>query len=84
MEKSILIVLIGHRTGSAVKVQRILTEMGCIIKTRLGIHEDSTKECADIGLIILELTGSAEEKQNLVKKLEALSEVKVKLVELAL
>ncbi len=84
MEKSILLLLIGNRTGTAVKVQEILTNMGCFIKTRLGIHDGSPQECTNSGLLILEILGSDEDKKDLVAKLEALSDVKANLVEMSI
>jgi len=84
MEKTILHVLVGNRTGSALKVQKILTEMGCFIKTRLGIHDGSPDQCTNTGLIILELMGSDEQKHDLVSKLEKVPDVAVKLTELRL
>ena len=84
MEKSILLLLVGNRTGTAVKVQEVLTNMGCFIKTRLGIHDGSPQECSNSGMLILDILGSKEDKQDLVKKLEVLSDVKVNLVEMSL
>ena len=78
------LLLIGNRTGTAVKVQEILTNMGCFIKTRLGLHEGSPQECSNSGMLILEILGNDEDKQDLVSKLETLSDVKVKLVEMSL
>ena len=84
MQKSILLLLMGNRTATAVRVQEILTDMGCFIKTRLGIHDGSPDACTNSGLIILELLGEKEKKDNLVKQLESLEGVKVKLVEMSL
>ena len=84
VEKSILLLLVGNRTGTAVKVQEVLTNMGCFIKTRLGIHDGSPQECSNSGMLILDILGSKEDKQDLVKKLEVLSDVKVNLVEMSL
>lgn len=84
MEKSILLLLIGNRTGTAVKVQEILTQMGCYIKTRLGIHDGTPEACANTGLLILELLGKDEDKKTLVANLEKVPGVSVKLVELSL
>ena len=39
MKKQILLILIGSRKESAVTVQKVLTAWGCMIKTRLGIHD---------------------------------------------
>jgi len=84
MQKSILLLLMGNRTATAVGVQEILTDMGCFIKTRLGIHDGTPDACTNSGLIILELVGEKEKKDNLVKQLESLEGVKVKLVEMSL
>jgi hypothetical protein len=84
MEKSILLILVGDRKKSAVEVQKILTEMGCFIKTRLGIHDGAPDACSNTGLIILELIGSGEEKEDVVKKLNALPSVSVELVTMSL
>jgi len=82
MGKSILLVLIGKRKEEAVKVQQILTAWGCIIKTRLGIHDGVMENCSDEGLLILELYGSQEQKDELARKIAVLPGVSSKLVEL--
>ncbi|HVO75298.1 MAG TPA: hypothetical protein VMT35_14810 [Ignavibacteriaceae bacterium] len=83
MKKSILVILLGKRTKEAVKVQQILTGWGCMIKTRLGIHDGILDNCSDSGLIILELVGEDEKKQELARKLSVLPGVSSKLVDLA-
>jgi hypothetical protein len=55
MKKSTLLILIGKRNEDAIKVQQILPAWGCIIKTRLGIHDGVLGNCSDEGLLILEL-----------------------------
>ena len=82
MKKTILLILIGNRTEAAVKVQQILTAWGCIIKTRLGIHDGVLDNCSDSGLLILELHGSEEQKQALTRKVAVLPGVHSQLVEL--
>ena len=82
MEKSILLVLVGNRQESAIAVQKILTEMGCFVKTRLGIHDETPESCSNTGLIILELMGKEKEKQEVVDKLKTVKHVSVKLVTL--
>ena len=82
MKKTILLILIGNRTEAAVKVQQILTAWGCIIKTRLGIHDGVLDNCSDSGLLILELHGSEEQKQELTRKVAVLPGVHSQLVEL--
>ncbi|MBU1095350.1 MAG: hypothetical protein KKB34_02615 [Bacteroidetes bacterium] len=83
MKKSVLLILIGKRKEEAVKVQQILTAWGCIIKTRLGIHDGVLENCSDEGLLILELYGTDDQKQELARKVSVLPGVASKLVELA-
>jgi hypothetical protein len=82
--KTILIVLIGNRKQSAVKVQKILTAWGCNIKTRLGIHDGVLENCTDHGLLILELVGREEEKKEIARKIALIPGVSSQLVELHL
>ncbi len=82
MEKTILLVLIGKRKESAVKLQQILTGWGCIIKTRLGIHDGVMENCSDTGLLILELAGTKEQRDELARKVAVLPGVTSQLVEL--
>jgi len=57
---TILGVRLDNRLETAVEFQKILTSYGCIIKTRLGLHEVSGEECAHKGIIILEIIDDAE------------------------
>ncbi len=82
MKKSVLLILIGRRKESAVKVQQVLTGWGCIIKTRLGIHDGVLDNCSDEGLLILELYGSDDQKRELTRKVALIEGVSSKLVEL--
>ncbi len=82
MKKSILLILIGKRKEEAVKVQQILTGWGCMIKTRLGIHDGVLDNCSDSGLVILELVGTDEQNQELARKLSLLPGVSSKLIDL--
>ena len=83
MKKSILLVLVGKRKEDAIKLQQILTAWGCIIKTRLGIHDGVLENCSDEGLIILELYGTDEQKNELTRKVAVIPGVSSKLVELS-
>jgi len=69
-EKRILGVLITDRQKEAGEVQKVLTNYGCSIKTRLGLHEASNENCSNEGLILLELTGNFKEMDNLEKELQ--------------
>jgi hypothetical protein len=82
MKKSVLVILIGSRKESAVNVQKVLTGWGCMIKTRLGLHDGVLDNCSDQGLLILELVGDDSQKQELTRKLNLIKGVSVKFVEL--
>lgn len=68
---------IGDREHDALKVQEALTKYGCIIKTRLGLHEAGNL-CSSKGLIILEfINGNEAEIEKLEKELMECETVKI-------
>ena len=79
---TIMAILIDKRTDAAPKVQEILTENGCIIETRLGLHE-SVDQCSEEGLILVTLCGSQDEIDALKTELEAVHRVKVDTMQLS-
>jgi hypothetical protein len=83
MKRNVLLVLVSLRKESAVKVQQILTEWGCFIKTRLGLHEGVLNDCTESGLIFLELAGDESKHEELARKLNLLKGVDAKLVNLS-
>ena len=83
MKKDLLLVLVNKRKQEAPTVQKILTGWGCVIKTRLGIHDGVLDECTDTGLIILELAGEKDKHEELAYKLDILPGVSARLVELS-
>ena len=84
MAKTVLLILDGKRKESAVTLQQILTGWGCIIKTRLGIHDGVMDNCSDTGLLILELAGTKEQRDELARKVALLQGVNSQLVDLQL
>ncbi len=84
MEKIVMVLLISTRRETAVKVQEILTEYGCIIKTRLGIHDGVLDKCSEVGLVILELVGDDKDIEGLQNKLSGIKGVTSKIVRLSL
>lgn len=81
-EYVIMTILVNHRKQDAQSVQHLLTEYGCNIKMRLGLHE--TKDtCADEGLILLQLEGDDKDILALNDKLNALDGVKAKRITIA-
>jgi len=80
--KTILLILIGQRKQAAVQVQKILTGWGCMIKTRLGIHDGVMENCSEHGLLILELAGERKKMDELARKVSLIKGVSSKLVDL--
>jgi len=71
-------IAIGNRREFAPQVQEILTEFGCIIKMRIGLHEEIENSCSNEGFIILNLSDDDKEINRFVKKLESIDTVRVK------
>jgi hypothetical protein len=84
MKKTVVAILVSHRNQAASNVQKVLTGWGCMIKTRLGIHEGVLDDCSEKGLIVLDLVGEDEKKEELVRKLNALPGVNAKRIDLEL
>ena len=80
--KNVLLILVDHRKDAAVNVQKTLTAWGCLIKTRLGLHEGVQKDCSEHGLIICEIVGENSQLEELQRKLELIKGVSAKLVTL--
>ena len=75
MKKSVIVVLINHRHDAAARVQAVLTGWGCMIKTRLGIHEGVLDNCSEHGLLFLDLVGDEEKLTELERKLNVIKGV---------
>jgi len=82
--KTILLILVDHRKETAVNVQKTLTAWGCLIKTRLGLHQGIQKDCTETGLIICELVGEESQIMELKHKIELIKGVSTELVTLKL
>lgn len=74
----ILGVHITDRIHHVDPVQHLLTEYGCSIRTRLGLHEADTGFCSPNGLLLLEMTDDDTRCGELMGKLNAIEGVEVK------
>ena len=68
---------ITNRVKRVPEVQKVLTEYGCSIKTRLGLHEASATACSPNGLILLEMVGDDKESDRMARKLRAIEGIEV-------
>ncbi len=57
---TIIGVSLENRKECAMEFQRILTEYGCGIKTRLGLHPSMNNVCLNRGIVLLEVAGEIE------------------------
>jgi hypothetical protein len=77
-ERIILGVQVTNRVENILDVQKILTEYGCNIKTRLGLHEVSESHCSTVGLLILETYGDEADILQMESKLRNIKGLTVK------
>jgi hypothetical protein len=77
-ERIILGVQVTNRVEKILDVQKILTEYGCNIKTRLGLHEVTESHCSTVGLLILETYGDEADILQMESKLRKIKGLTVK------
>jgi hypothetical protein len=70
-------VQIGDRAANAPHVQQLLTEFGCNIQCRIGLHEVNSDHCSPTGVILLQMFGETAECEELKERLLALEGVNV-------
>ncbi len=77
----ILGIHVTNRSKNAKDIQNTLTEYGCNIKTRLGLHEVDENHCATSGIILVELTGKKEDTDKLIGKLNSIVGIEIQQME---
>jgi hypothetical protein len=65
----ILGIHITDRLTKAVDVQKVFTEYGCNIKTRVGLHDVDANSCSPSGVVLIEFFGSDDEASAMMAKL---------------
>lgn len=73
----ILGIHISDRLKEAVEVQKVFTEYGCNIKTRIGLHDVSENVCASSGIVLIEFFGTTAEAEAMAAKVGAVEGVDV-------
>lgn len=69
-EKHIILgIHIQNRVKQVPDIQKMFTEFGCNIRTRLGLHDTEAGSCSSAGLIVLDTTGDETQINALVQKL---------------
>ncbi len=78
---SVMAIKVEERAAKAPNLQEILTEHGCIIKTRVGLHETDGEKCSMNGIILLHLYGEKSELQKLYDEVTCLEGITPKFIE---
>jgi hypothetical protein len=73
----ILGIHITDRLKNAVDVQRVFTEYGCNIKTRVGLHDVDASVCSPSGVVLIEFFGTTAEAEAMAAKVGAVEGVEV-------
>ena len=63
---------VDHRHSNALNLQKTLTEFGCNIKLRVGLHETGEDFCSDDGVIMLQ---ACVDKETIGKMMDAFNNV---------
>ena len=79
MEEYIIIgVRISNRLKNAAPVQKVLTDYGCNIKTRVGLHEASDGVSATNGVLLLQIYGGEAVADEMLAKLAKVEGINAK------
>lgn len=76
----ILGIHVNDRMHHVPELQKHLSDYGCYIKTRLGLHEVSENYCSPNGIIIIEMIGDQQKTEELMKLLNQIEGVEVKMM----
>lgn len=78
-KNNIMVISLNHRSNKAPEVQELLTNYGCAIKMRLGLHE-AGDVCSENGLILLQLVDDKESVEKLENSLNDMDGVVAKTI----
>ena len=73
---------LSDRIKNSTELQNLLTEYGCIIKTRIGLHDTSCGVCSPYGIILIETIKNEERISSMINDLQNLQGVKFNIMEL--
>lgn len=73
----ILGIHVTDRLKNASEVQKVFSEHGGNIKTRLGLHEVDERACSAQGIVLLELFGADADLEAMERRLSAIQGIEV-------
>lgn len=68
---------VTDRVKHATDLQRVFTDFGCHIKTRVGLHEVGEQACGPNGLVLLEVCGNPEKLVEMEKRIASVEGVQI-------
>ena len=73
---------VDHRRSNALNLQKTLTDFGCNIRLRVGLHETSEEFCSDDGVIMLQACGDKETIDRMLAAFNEMDDVSAKMMDL--
>ena len=58
---AIIGIQVSNRIEEATKLQEILTRYGCLIKTRVGLHDMGEYKCLNYGIVLIQVVDKINE-----------------------
>lgn len=58
---AIIGIQVDNRIEEATKLQEILTKYGCLIKTRIGLHDMGEYKCLNYGVVLIQVVDKINE-----------------------
>ena len=58
---AIIGIQVSNRIEEATKLQEILTDYGCLIKTRIGLHDMGEYKCLNYGIVLIQVVDKVNE-----------------------
>lgn len=78
LKKHVIIgIHVTDRVKKATAIQEVLTNYGCSIRTRLGLHDTGQDFCSPSGVLLLEFVGSDSELATMKGQLADIAGIEV-------
>lgn len=58
---AIIGIQVDNRIEEATKLQELLTKYGCLIKTRIGLHDMGEYKCLNYGIVLIQVVDKINE-----------------------
>lgn len=73
---------VTNRLVNSVEVQKVFSEFGCHIKTRVGLHDvdETGGQCSSTGIVVLEVIGGRKIVDEIIARLEPIDGVQTGLM----